>query len=122
MDRSRHKTDEGVLAAIGAGLARRRLELNQTQAQLAHEAGISRRTLSRLEGGESTQLTNLVRVVRALGWMEKLDALSPPRTVSPLEQLREQTKERKRATGQATSETQAEGWTWDDPDDGGENA
>lgn len=110
------RTDEGTLAAIGAGLARRRLELNQTQAQLAREAGISRRTLSRLEGGESTQLTNLVRVIRALGWLDKLDTLSPPPTASPIEQLHEQKQQRKRASGTADKQAPAKNWTWDDPE------
>ena len=42
-------TDDGVLAEVGARLQRARLERNQTQQQLADEAGIGVRTLERLE-------------------------------------------------------------------------
>ena len=107
---------------MGLGLARRRLELDRTQTQLAREAGISRRTLSRLEGGESTQLTNLVRVLRALGWLDKLTALSPPPNVSPLEQLRDQGKQRKRASGSGAAHEASEDWTWDDPNGSAQDA
>ena len=37
----------------------------------------------RLESGESTQLTNLIRVVRALGLLGNLDAFVPPAAPEP---------------------------------------
>jgi len=93
------KSDEAVLAALGERLARRRLRRDLTQQQLADEAGVSRRTVVRLEAGESTQLTNLVRVLRVLGLIEDLAALAPEPGPSPLEQLRNRGRERKRASG-----------------------
>ena len=92
-------TDDAVLAALGERLAQRRLRRDLTQQQLADEAGVSRRTLVRLEAGESTQLTNLVRVLRALGLLENLPALVPAPGPSPLQQLRNRGKRRKRASG-----------------------
>ncbi|GJM23212.1 MAG: transcriptional regulator [Planctomycetota bacterium] len=105
-----------MLAALGERLARRRLELNCTQAQLAKEAGVSLRTLGRIEAGESTQLTNLIRVLRALGLLEHFDSLLPPPTPSPLEQLRNQGKRRRRASPRSDAPTGEAEWTWDDPD------
>ena len=61
----RGTSDAAILKELGDRLARRRLRENLTQAKLAHEAGISKRTLIRLESGESSQLANLIRVLRA---------------------------------------------------------
>ena len=106
-------SDVAVLAELGRRLAGRRLELNLTQAALAREAGVSKRTLVRLEGGESTQLTNLIRVLRSLGLLDNLDAFVPPPTPSPLEQLRLQGRPRQRAS-RRTSAKPAQEWTWGD--------
>ena len=91
-------TDHAVLAALGEQLARRRLQQNLTQASLAREAGVSLSTVVRLERGASTQLTNLVRVLRVLDLLANLRALVPPPLPSPLEQLRTHAKERRRAS------------------------
>jgi transcriptional regulator with XRE-family HTH domain len=112
-------TDSAILAELGERLARQRVRRNLTQAALAREAGISKRTLVRLESGESTQLTNLLRVLRALGLLGHLDALLPPPTPSPLEQLRAaaRTKERRRASprgGQNKRQGDTKAWTWGD--------
>ncbi len=118
MSTVQNKTDAAVLAEIGERLGRRRLALNLTQAELAREAGISKRTLIRLEGGESTQTTNLIRVLRGLGLLRNLDAFLPTPIPSPLEWLEKQGKRRKRATGRSGSNAGTE-WTWDD-ENGGE--
>jgi transcriptional regulator with XRE-family HTH domain len=113
-------TDSAVLAELGERVARHRLERNLTQAELAKEAGISKRTLVRLEAGESTQLTNLVRVLRSLGLLDNLDALAPPPVPSPIEQLRMKGRERKRAsprTDEGLSEDRNE-WTWGNDEEG----
>ena len=97
-----------------------RLQRNLTQAQLAREAGLSIRTLVRLEGGKSSQLTNLIRVIRALGLLDNLDAFIAPPRASPIEQLRSRVKERRRASpnsklrGRSTKWTKWTKWTWGD--------
>lgn len=109
-------TDRAVLAALGERIAQHRLVRNCTQAAIAKEAGVSKRTLVRLEGGESTQLTNLVRVLRALGLLENLDALVPAPASSPLDVLRSMKKQRKRATGRSSppATRPPQPWTWGD--------
>lgn len=104
---SQRLTDSATLEAIGKRIARHRLDQNLTQAQLSEEAGVSKRTLVRLESGESTQVTNLLRVLRALGLLN-LDSIVPaplPSTPlpgapvpSPIAQLRPQQPSRKRAS------------------------
>ncbi len=88
-----------MLAELGGRLARVRLARNLTQPELAREAGVGARTVARIESGESTHMTSLVRVLRALGLLGNVDALVPPPTPSPLELLRRQGKVRQRATG-----------------------
>ncbi len=110
-------TDPAVLAEIGQRLARHRLNRNLTQAELAKEAGVSKRTLTRLEGGESTQLTNLIRILRALELLGNLDALIPPPVPSPIQQLRTEGKRRKRASRKQDTPASDEEWTWGESDD-----
>jgi transcriptional regulator with XRE-family HTH domain len=107
-------TDRRVLAELGERLGRARLDANQTQAELAQEAGISKRTLERLEAGHSTQLTNLLRVLRALGLLDRLDTLVPEAEPSPVQQLRLEGRTRERASPAAKRRSGPTDWTWDD--------
>lgn len=127
MKNTTHMTDTATLAEIGERLAQHRLGRNLTQAELAKEAGVSKRTVLRLEAGESTQLTNLIRIIRALGLLGNLDAFVPPPVSSPVEALRTQGKKRKRASPRSNqSELEEKDWTWgddnDDNDDGDEHS
>ena len=70
--------------------------------------------LIRLENGESSQVTNLIRVVRALGLLDNLDAFIPPPLPSPIEQLRSRAKERRRASPSKKNDPPATKWTWGD--------
>lgn len=119
---SNELTDRRVLAEWGARLARYRLNRNLTQDQLAREAGVSKRTIVRLENGESTQLTNLVRILRALGLLDNMDALVPTPLTSPVEALKEKTRERRRASPASKKPRANTKWTWGDdtPRGGGE--
>ena len=58
--------DAAILKEIGERIAQRRLDLQLSQADLAEEAGLSKRTVERMEAGESTQLSSMIRVLRAL--------------------------------------------------------
>lgn len=62
---------------------------NLTQATLAEEAGVSKRTLERLESGEvASRLSGLVRVCCVLGLLDRFEALFPAPGLSPVEQLK----------------------------------
>ena len=89
-------TDAAILQELGARLERRRIDANLTQAQLAEEAGISKRTLERIEAGRSTDCVMLVRVLRALKLIEALENLVSDRPQSPITLLRQKGRERKR--------------------------
>ena len=116
-------TDDAVLEELGARIARRRIEQQMTQAAVAEQAGIAKRTLERLEAGQSSQLVTLVRVLRVLDAAAGLDSVIPETGPRPMDLLRHKGRVRQRApgkrTGSANDETQAkdaEGtpWRWDD--------
>ncbi len=88
--------DAAILRELGARLERRRIDTNLTQAQLAEEAGVSKRTLERIEAGRRTDLVMLVRVLRALKLVEGLENLISDRPQSPITLLKQKGRERKR--------------------------
>ena len=90
-------SDSAILAELGRRLARCRLNGGLTQSALAFEAGVSKRTLERVEAGESVQLANFLRLLRALGLVEGLEALAPPDEPRPMDLLRMKGKRRQRA-------------------------
>jgi len=92
-------TDKEILAELGRRLGRYRLQQNVTQEDLARAAGVSTRTIRNAEGGADTQLSTVVRILRALGRLDALDAFLPRPGVSPMELLRTGGVERKRARG-----------------------
>lgn len=115
-------TDAAVLSELGQRLEHVRLERNVTQAELAREAGISRRTLVRLEQGEEgVGAAALVRVIRALGLLEQFDLLVPEPLPSPIEQLRLQGRRRRRASRTQHHDGVAP-WTWGEPSSDGASA
>ena len=109
-------SDQAVIGEIGARLAAIRLSRNQTQAQLAREAGVSLRTLTRMESGEvATQLSGFVRVCRALDLLGGINALVPEPAPSPLAMVKLHGRARKRAsTAGPTGRHAAKAWTWGD--------
>ena len=120
MDISKTSTDEAILREIGARLAQLRLAKNLTQAQLAVRAGISKRTLERLESGEvATQLSAFIRVCRGLDLVDRITSLVSEPTASPIAQLKLRGRQRRRASGRTApapaprvTEPGQTPWTW----------
>lgn len=112
-------SDDVILKLLGERLSRHRLNQNVTQAVVAHEAGVSRDTLSRAENGRVIDTRSLVRILRTLGLLEGLDALIPGPRVSPvsLAKARGRVRERARQAKSPKSseqDTREEAWTWHD--------
>ncbi len=106
--------DDQVLAEIGARMARRRLDLQLSQAQLALQSGLSKRTIERIEAGKSTQFLSLVRALRVLKLMTSLDLLVPETGPSPLDLLKLKGKARKRVSSSRNNEPPEAPWQWGD--------
>ena len=108
--------DEAILAEIGKRIARRRLDLSVTQAAVAEQAGVSKRTVERLESGASAQMSSFIRVLRVLDLLPGLEQMIPVAGPSPLALLRNKGKERRRASKRRPSELTGKAWSWgDDP-------
>ena len=109
-------TDEGILRELGARLTGARLEHNLTQAALAEQAGVAKRTVERLESGEvATQLSGFLRVCRVLGLVERFDALIPESAASPMTILKLQGRKRQRASTRKAAAGEPKKWTWGEP-------
>ena len=114
-----HLTDHALLTELGKRLCRARLRRNMTQAELAHEAGLSKRTIERIEAGHSTQMANFLRVCRALDLLASIDLWIPEPQPSPVELLKLKHKERQRASSRRQPEVvrqkpAPDAWTWGD--------
>ena len=97
-------TDQHVLAELGGRARQLRLDRNETQAELAAGAGVSADTVARFEDGTPVNARALVRILRALGLIDRLDQLIPEPQVSPLRLVDEQQRaRRRRASGRRSS-------------------
>ena len=106
--------DEVILQELSKRIVQYRLNANKTQADLAQEAGVSLRTVNRLEHGSSVQIVSFMRILRALGLLENIDALVPQPVVSPIQQLKMHGKARKRASRKVIAPQHKTGWDWED--------
>jgi transcriptional regulator with XRE-family HTH domain len=107
-------TDESILAELGRRIARRRIDLQMTQAEVAEQAGVGKRTLERLEAGQSAQMSSLIRIVRALGALPDLDRMIPEVGPRPMELLKRKGKVPRRASKRRSPEEPEQPWSWDD--------
>jgi transcriptional regulator with XRE-family HTH domain len=107
-------TDDAVLEELGRRLERRRLDLQLTQAKLAEEAGVSKRTVERIEAGAAAQTLSLIRILRVLDILQGLDQLIPETGPRPMDLLKLKGKERKRASSSSAANQPGEVWSWGD--------
>ena len=99
-------TDIEALREAGCRLAQIRLARNITQAELSSRAGVSKRSLERLENGfGGLRLEVFFRVCGALGLTQGFETLLPESRLSPQEILAARTTP-KRARGQKTKDIQ----------------
>ena len=75
-----------VLSEIGSRIRGLRIEKNMTQEELAKKSGISLATLNRIENGDDTKFSTIVRVMIQLGQGENFEHLIP-RTMPDFKKL-----------------------------------
>ena len=101
-------TEEEALCEAGRRLARIRLSRNIAQSELAQRAGVSKRSLERLEAGASgLRLDLFFAVCGALGLISGFEALLPEIQLSPQDILEKRTlpkRARKRKNGKVRQE------------------
>ena len=106
-------TDDAVLAELGGRLTQRRIESGLSQAELAHRAGVSKRTVERVEAGAPAQTATLARMLRALDLLDRLEALVPEAGPRPMDLLKLKGEERKRAP-RKKADVSGQPWQWGD--------
>ncbi|HKJ92303.1 MAG TPA: helix-turn-helix transcriptional regulator [Longimicrobiales bacterium] len=98
-------TDAEVLAELGRRLRRYRLDRQgESSVSVAEAAGLSRVTVEKAERGGNPTLETLVRLLRAYGRLDALEAFLPEPTVSPMEVLRRGTGRRRQRAPRRTEE------------------
>ena len=112
-------TSDQIEAALCKRMESIRLSRNITQEQLADEAGVSPRTIGRLEKGQGVSMDTFIRVMVALRIQQNLEALLPDPTVRPIERIGLDAGERKRARP-TKSINVLPNWSWGDGEEDNE--
>ena len=112
-------TSDQIEAALCKCMESIRLSRNITQEQLADEAGVSPRTVGRLEKGQGVSMDTFIRVMIALRIQHNLEALLPDPTVRPIERIGLDAGERKRARP-TKSINKLPTWSWGDEEEDNE--
>lgn len=106
-----YATDKTLLETIGNFIRHHRLNQNKSQTKVAQEAGISRSTLSLMERGEKTVVSNLLKVLRVLDQLQVLNIFEVQEEISPVEYVKMRKKQRQRASNQVDEPPQGDlGW------------
>jgi len=92
-------SDSSVLIDLGDRMKRERLNQNRTQIEVAQSSGVGLNVVKRLEDGKGCTLSNLIRILRALGKLNHLDSFLPEPGISPIELVRLSGRQRKEASG-----------------------
>ncbi|HEV7185362.1 MAG TPA: helix-turn-helix transcriptional regulator [Leifsonia sp.] len=88
---------------VGAQFRELRLADNIDRKTLARQASVSVGALANLETGQGSSLRTIIRVAKALGRTEWLDAVSDIPEISPMEALRAARRQEKRVRARKTT-------------------
>lgn len=102
-------TTAEVMAELGDRLRRYRLQQNRTLQEVANSAGVGLRTAGRAEAGENPTLATLIKLMRALGRIDSLDAFMPPALPSPIAMAKLAGRVRERASSPRKRDKKADG-------------
>lgn len=105
----RYYTTSEWEAEVGRQVRTLRLQRNLDQRVLAERAAISHTTLKNLEAGRGATLGTLIKVVRALGRADWLEALAPNVTINPLQMLKSAATQRQRVFARRPSYKRKDG-------------
>ena len=104
-------SSDAIMQALFERIEEIRLSRNVSQAALAKEAGVSRSTMTRLAQGRGISVDSFVRILIALGLVDHLAALLPNPNVRPVDRVRLDGTERRRASPASKA---AGDWAWKD--------
>ena len=77
------KSYQEYIKELGQKIKTYRIMKELSQQDLADKTGVSKRSISRLEQGETVQVDNLFKILLALGLGENIEVLVPDQTKRP---------------------------------------
>ena len=77
------KACKEYISELGQRIKMYRIMNEMSQQDLEDKSGVSKRSISRLEQGESVQLDNLFKIIIALGLADNIEVLVPDQTKRP---------------------------------------
>ena len=98
----------GVWRSVGWSFSLRK-------SMLAEQAGVSKRTVERIEAGATAQTATLIRILRVLELVDRLETLVPEAGPRPMDLVKLKGKARKRASGKRKAADKGP-WQWGDED------
>lgn len=117
MNCGREYSDNAIVESFGKVIKRYRISINMTQDELSLKSGVSVSTLERIENGNDTKFSNIIKILRVFGLTENLGMLIPD-TDDDFKAFFEKKPERKRASKKQPDKTG--GWVWGDDIKGGD--
>ncbi len=90
-----YENENLILKELGERIKKYRISMNMTQSELVKKSGVSLSTLVRIENGEDTKLSNLIKIMLVLNISENIDMLIPEEK-SDYKAIFEEKKSRKR--------------------------
>ena len=100
-----------ILLEMVRRMVQHRIGLGLTQQDVANQTGVSLGTIKRIEMGYDCQFSTMVRLLQAYDLVDRLDALVPEPSVSPIQFIEQQQKPRKRALKKVAP---SKSWKWGD--------
>lgn len=107
-------TSYAGIEILSARFKQYRIDYPLTQKELAEKSGVSIRSIQNFEAGKDIQLSNFIKLLRALDLARNLEMLIPDVTIRPSAYL-EQTKEKQRVRKKKDSQMSGDApFVWGD--------
>lgn len=104
------KSYQEYIKELGQKIKIYRIMNEMSQQDLEDKSGVSKRSISRLEQGESVQVDNLFKILLVLGLGDNIDLLVPDQTKRPSYYLKETENQPKRVR----KKTEKKDFKWGD--------
>lgn len=106
-------SNEEMMRELGNRIRETRIDMGMTQNETARKAGVTAKTIGRIENGEDLTVSTLLSVLRALGLAQNVDALVPEVVIRP-SVLMAGAKKKQRVGKAVSREAKTRQWKWGD--------
>lgn len=107
------ENNQRIMVELGERLKDNRILMPLTQKEMAERAGVSLRTVERIENGENVKIENILNYLRALNIIQNLEVVIPEQKVMPTD-IHDNGKKRSRATSAKKQKESNNEWKWGD--------